>query len=123
MTKSNLSNAQRSPEPPVRTAWAAGSTLTPGPKRSRRSSLRGGLAPYAFIAPFYVLYVLFMIIPILAALYLSLTEWVGLGTPNFIGLANYVNLVSDSSFATALSNSLVYTLVAVLVVVPCALLV
>jgi ABC-type sugar transport system permease subunit len=70
-----------------------------------------------------VLYVLFMIIPILAALYLSLTEWVGLGTPSFIGLTNYANLAADSSFATALGNSLVYTLVAVLVVVPCALLV
>ncbi|WP_076810114.1 carbohydrate ABC transporter permease [Brachybacterium sp. P6-10-X1] len=89
----------------------------------RRPSLRGGAAPYAFIAPFYVLYVFFMIIPIGAAIYLSLTEWVGLGVPEFVGVRNYVNLASDSSFATALFNSLIYTLVAVLVVVPCALLI
>lgn len=101
---------------------------TPTPTRASRTarrgrSLRGGVAPYAFIAPFYVLYVLFMVIPIGAAIYLSLTEWVGLGTPQFIGFRNYVNLATDSSFATALVNSLIYTLVAVLVVVPCALLI
>lgn len=93
------------------------------PTDRRRQSLRGGAAPYAFIAPFYILYVFFMIIPIGAAIYLSLTEWVGLGMPEFVGARNYVNLATDSSFATALTNSLVYTLVAVLVVVPCALLI
>jgi ABC-type sugar transport system permease subunit len=123
MTTSDLSTAQRSAEPSARSAAIPGSTRGSRPSGTRRPSLRGGLAPYAFIAPFYVLYVLFMIIPILAALYLSLTEWVGLGTPSFIGLTNYANLAADSSFATALGNSLVYTLVAVLVVVPCALLV
>lgn len=93
------------------------------PSGRRRQPLRGGAAPYAFIAPFYILYVFFMIIPIGAAIYLSFTEWVGLGTPQFVGARNYVNLASDSSFATALANSLFYTLVAVLVVVPCALLI
>lgn len=97
----------------------------PAPQdRARRArSLNGGAAPYAFIAPFYVLYVLFMIVPIGAAVYLSLTQWVGLGTPELIGLRNYANLLTDTSFHTALANSLVYTLIAVLVVVPCALLV
>lgn len=89
----------------------------------RRRNLRGGAAPYAFIAPFYLLYVLFMIVPIIAAVVLSLTEWVGLGMPRFVGLTNYLNLATDASFATALGNSLIYTLVAVLVVVPCALLI
>ena len=79
-------------------------------------------APYAFIAPFYVLYLLFMIVPILVACYLSLTEWVGLGTPEFVGLRNFADLARDTSFHTALANSTLYILVSVLVVVPCALL-
>lgn len=101
-------------------------TSQPAPRpRSRRSSrsLNGGSAPYFFIAPFYILYVFFMIIPIGAAVFISLTEWVGLGLPQFVGMRNYINLVTDSSFGTALTNSLIYTLVAVLVVVPCALLI
>lgn len=116
MTPDTIATSERTPQR---------SDSVPGPTRpsGRRQSLRGGAAPYAFIAPFYLLYVFFMIIPIGAAIYLSLTEWVGLGAPEFVGARNYVNLATDSSFATALVNSLIYTLVAVLVVVPCALLI
>ncbi len=105
----------------------AGSAARPAPASpppataSARS--QGGRAPYLFIAPFYVLYGLFMIVPVLAAIYLSLTEWVGLGTPEWVGLSNYVNLLQDTSFGTGLANSLVYVLVAVFVVVPCSLLI
>ncbi|MCG7311190.1 carbohydrate ABC transporter permease [Brachybacterium sp. ACRRE] len=121
MTTTDISNTDA---PAARGGSAApGPSSRRGPAARRTGSLRGGAAPYAFIAPFYVLYVLFMIIPILAALVLSLTEWVGLGMPRFIGLSNYANLATDSSFATALANSLVYTLVAVIIVVPCALLI
>jgi len=91
--------------------------------RRRRLNTNGGSAPYLFIAPFYVLYALFMIVPVLAAVYLSLTEWVGLGTPNWVGLRNYTNLFRDTSFGTALVNSLIYTLIAVFVIVPVSLLV
>lgn len=89
------------------------------PKPGRKT----GLAPYMFIAPFYVLYGLFLIVPVIAALYLSLTEWVGLGTPEFIGLRNYTDLATDSSFRVALGNSLIYVLVSVFLVVPAALLI
>jgi multiple sugar transport system permease protein len=93
-------------------------------RTGRRAAGTGvGVTPYLFIGPFYLLYVLFMVIPIGAAIVLSLTEWVGLGTPDFVGLRNYAHLVQDSSFATALGNSLIYTLAAVVVVVPCALMI
>lgn len=101
--------------------------LTVLPKHLRRRhggrNLRGGAAPYLFIAPFYVLYVLFMIVPVFAAIALSTTEWVGIGTPTFVGFDNYIDLARDTSFGGALVNSGIYTLIAVLVVVPVALLV
>ncbi|CAL9412152.1 L-arabinose transport system permease protein AraP [Streptomyces sp. enrichment culture] len=84
---------------------------------------RRQLAPYAFIAPFYVLYGLFMVVPIGVACYLSLTEWVGLGTPTFIGFDNFTDLARDTSFHTALGNSLIFVLVSLFLVVPCALLI
>lgn len=96
---------------------------TTGSARRKKLNTAGGNAPYFFIAPFYVLYALFMIIPIFAAVYLSLTEWVGLGTPNWIGFENYWNLIRDTSFGTALGNTLIYTIVGVFIVVPCALLI
>jgi multiple sugar transport system permease protein len=89
----------------------------------RGGRIRGGAAPYLFIAPFYLLYGLFMIIPVGAAIVLSLTEWVGLGAPNWIGLQNYADLFRDTSFGNALGNSAIYTAIAVLIVVPVSLLV
>ncbi|MFB4197634.1 carbohydrate ABC transporter permease [Streptomyces carpaticus] len=80
-------------------------------------------APYAFIAPFYLLYGLFMVVPIAVACYLSLTEWVGLGTPTFIGFGNFTDLARDTSFHTALGNSLIFVLVSLFLVVPAALLI
>lgn len=93
------------------------------PSKRRPYKAGGRIAPYAFIAPFYILYGLFMIVPVFAALALSLTSWVGLGSPTWVGAANYINLFQDTSFGTALTNSLVYVLVAVFIVVPAALLI
>lgn len=92
-------------------------------RRLRGGRIRAGAAPYLFIAPFYVLYALFMIVPVIAAVVLSTTEWVGLGLPTFVGVRNYVNLAQDTSFGTALINSGIYTAIAVLIVVPASLLV
>ncbi|MGW7694596.1 carbohydrate ABC transporter permease [Streptomyces asiaticus] len=86
--------------------------------RPRRGPAR---APYVFIAPFYALYVLFMVVPILVAVYLSLCEWVGLGPPHWVGPRNYAHLLTDVSFHRALGNTGVYVLVSVLVIVPVAL--
>ncbi|WP_425861008.1 carbohydrate ABC transporter permease [Arthrobacter sp. TWP1-1] len=97
---------------------------TESPSIRRRPYKAGGrIAPYAFIAPFYVLYLLFMIVPVIAAFVLSLTSWVGLGAPTWVGLRNYTNLLHDTSFGTALTNSLVYVLVAIFIVVPAALMI
>ncbi|MBL1068461.1 carbohydrate ABC transporter permease [Streptomyces sp. 7-21] len=89
----------------------------------RTATRRRQWAPYAFIAPFYVLYALFMVVPILIACYLSTTEWVGLGTPRFVGLENFADLARDTSFRKALGNSLFFVLVSLLLIVPCALLI
>ncbi|MEU0640718.1 carbohydrate ABC transporter permease [Streptomyces umbrinus] len=85
--------------------------------------LKQSRAPYLFIAPFYILYVLFMLVPVLVSLWLSLTEWVGLGTPHWVGLRNYRLLATDVSFHRALGNTGVFVMIAVFVVVPLALLI
>jgi multiple sugar transport system permease protein len=100
-----------------------GSPLAARDTKRKRLNTSGGNAPYLFIAPFYVLYALFMIVPVGAAIYLSLTEWVGLGSPAFIGLGNYADLLGDTSFGVALVNTLIYTLIAVFVIVPCSLMI
>ncbi|MEU4446979.1 sugar ABC transporter permease [Actinosynnema sp. NPDC050801] len=80
-------------------------------------------APYAFISPFFILFGLFMAVPILVGLYLSCTEWAGLGTPKWVGPRNYTDLLTDASFWTSMGNTAVYVLFTLLVVVPAALLI
>jgi len=80
-------------------------------------------APYAFISPFFILFGLFMAVPILVGLYLSCTEWAGLGTPKWVGLRNYTDLLTDASFWTSMGNTSLYVVFTLLVVVPAALLI
>ncbi|GAA1571658.1 sugar ABC transporter permease [Kribbella hippodromi] len=102
---------------------------TTAPPRSRaeaprrRQPLRLRLAPYVFISPFYLLFLIFLLVPILVGLYLSFTEWAGLGTPEMVGLANYRRLFGDDQFYLSLRNTLFFVLVAMVVVVPLALMV
>ncbi|MCC8242921.1 carbohydrate ABC transporter permease [Saccharothrix luteola] len=79
-------------------------------------------APHAFVSPFFVLFGLFMAVPILVGLYLSCTGWAGLGTPKWVGLRNYADLLTDASFWTSVGNTALYVVFTLLVVVPAALL-
>jgi ABC-type sugar transport system permease subunit len=61
-------------------------------------------APYVFISPFYILFLIFGAFPILFSGFISLTDWRGVHSPNVIGLANYRALFADPSFSRALRN-------------------
>ncbi|GAB2588073.1 sugar ABC transporter permease [Streptomyces capparidis] len=97
--------------------------LRPRTLRAAPGRRRGSLHPYLFIAPFYVLYALFMLVPIGVSVYLSMCEWVGLGSPRWVGLRNYRHLLTDPSFHRALGNTAVYVLVGLVVIVPASLLI
>jgi ABC-type sugar transport system permease subunit len=68
------------------------------------------LVPYIFIAPNLIVFTVFVLVPILFAFYISLTEWSLIGTPEFVGLGNYVELLGDGQFWRSLYNTLVYTI-------------
>jgi arabinooligosaccharide transport system permease protein len=87
------------------------------------ASWRQRLAPYVFISPFYILFAVFLLVPILVGVYLSFTEWAGLGSPEVVGLANYTRLFGDPQFYLSLLNTLFFVLVSMVIVVPLALLI
>jgi ABC-type sugar transport system permease subunit len=64
--------------------------------------------PYlAFVAPAFVVYTLFVIFPAVEAFRFSLYNWGGLGEPtDYVGLANYREIFSNSEFANALGNNI-----------------
>lgn len=64
-------------------------------------------APYAFIAPFYLVFLIFGVFPILFSLGVSVMDWRGIEPGAFIGLGNYLALFQDASFYRALWNTAV----------------
>ena len=62
--------------------------------------------PYLFLAVPLLLFLSWVIGPMIYSFYLSLTNWDGLSAPGFIGLRNYQRLFDDPTFYTALFNNL-----------------
>ena len=94
--------------------------------RGREARDAGGfqqhkLAPYAFISPFYILFGLFFLAPSLIALVLSLFRWDGINDPRFVLARNYGRLLSDKVFAQAATNTAIYAIASLLIVLPLAL--
>lgn len=76
---------------------------------SRRNTLYGIL----FALPWIIGFLAFTAYPIFASLYYSFTEYVGIGTPKWIGSGNYYNLFHDDLFWTSLYNTIYYVSLAV----------
>ena len=63
--------------------------------------------PYLFISPFYILFLIFGVYPILFSLYLSFTEWKGLGPIRFVALRNFELLFRDKVFWQSMTNGVI----------------
>lgn len=81
---------------------------------SRRS--HGGLGSrlriFAYLAPGMIGFLIFIVIPLVASLTISLFSWSLLGTSEFVGIDNYRRMFSgeDSAFYTILRNTVVFAL-------------
>jgi ABC-type sugar transport systems, permease components len=65
-------------------------------------------APYAMISPFYLLFLVFGLFPILFSIYLSFHAWDGLGEMKYVGLRNFRNLLAnDPDFWKSVGNTFV----------------
>lgn len=86
--------------------------------------LQRRLAPYLFIAPFFIGYAVFWGYPVLNGLWISLfSERMMGGEREWIGLHNYRQLLQDDRFLHALSNTTLYALGSIFLIVPAALLI
>ena len=53
--------------------------------------------PYLFLAPYLVLFLIFIIIPTVMAIGLSFTNYNAVQAPQFVGLTNYINLLTQDT--------------------------
>ncbi|SLN77504.1 carbohydrate ABC transporter permease [Roseisalinus antarcticus] len=78
-----------------------------------------------FLAPAFIFYTLFWIVPTIGALVLSFTKWNGINIARikWVGLENYRDLIGDRFFWQALQNNLIFVLGALFITVLVSLLI
>jgi cellobiose transport system permease protein len=75
--------------------------------RQRLSRWDVRYSPYLYIAPFFVVFALVGVFPLLYTAYVSLFDWeIGDDNPKFIGFENYSELFGDAQFWNSLTNTL-----------------
>lgn len=91
------------------TQTAVATATGDGPRR-RRGGIRSNenVAGWLFVAPVIVILGLFLLLPILMAFWVSLTDWNGQGSPftgdvPFVGAHNYTQLFTEDGWPAATS--------------------
>ncbi|RJQ39629.1 MAG: sugar ABC transporter permease [Nitrospiraceae bacterium] len=59
-----------------------------------------------FVLPAFVIYTIFMLLPLISSLGLSLFSWTGYGEKEFVGLSNFSRLFTENPFNVRFFNSL-----------------
>lgn len=68
---------------------------------------------WVFISPWLLGFVAFLLGPMVASIYISLTEWDSFTPPEWVGLANYERALTDPIFWKSLGNTFFYALISV----------
>ncbi|GAA6123606.1 sugar ABC transporter permease [Bifidobacterium psychraerophilum] len=68
---------------------------------------------WIFTAPFAVVFVVFLVIPLVYAFYMSLFTYTQISGERFSGIANYVRVLTDEAFGKGLLLVVLYTIVMV----------
>ncbi len=77
---------------------------------------------YLFLLPATVIYLSVIVVPVFYSLAISLFKWNGIGTMQFVGLQNYIDLFSkDAIFHRAIVNNLIWILLTVFITMTVAL--
>jgi len=71
------------------------------------------VTPYIFLAPAMLLLGIFTFYPIISAIRLSFHKWDIIGVPKYIGLKNYIDILSDFVFHQSLRVTFIYVAVSV----------
>lgn len=90
-------------------------------RRGRGPASRRQLTAWLFLAPALVVLVAFTLYPMVQAVYLSLTDYNLIKAAEFVGLANYIELMNDPAFWNAFWNTVLYAAVVTPVTVVVAL--
>ena len=102
---------------------SAGRELAQPHRRTRSSRrLQDSLTIFFFLAPAFVLFLVFLVYPIARSVYYSLFNWNGLGPAvDFVGLDNFRRILTDKVFMKAVANGLLIVALSLTIQLPLAL--
>ncbi len=86
-----------------------------------KKETRNALVAYSFIAPNFIGFCIFTLIPILYALILAFMEWNGVTEMTFVGLDNFARMFTDKDFQKSFWNTILYVCGTVPLTIVCAL--
>ena len=92
------------------------------PRKVLKKTTRDSLIAYSFIAPNFVGFCVFTLVPMVFAIALAFCSWDGRHAIEFVGLKNFIKLfTTDKTFQAALVNTIVYVIGTVPLTLVCSL--
>ena len=77
-----------------------------------KQDIRDSRISYVMLAPYFILFFIFTVLPVAASVVISFTDFNMLEAPNFVGWKNYIKLMLDDDvFKKALKNTLVFAVI------------
>lgn len=90
-------------------------------KKGMSKELRESLVAYSFIAPNFIGFCIFTLVPMIFAIALAFCDWDGVHAVEFVGLQNFIDLLDDDTFKASFVNTIVYTVGTVPLTLVCGL--
>lgn len=90
-------------------------------KKGMSKELRESLVAYSFIAPNFIGFCVFTLVPMIFAIALAFCEWDGVHAVEFVGLQNFIDLMDDETFKASFINTIIYTIGTVPLTLICGL--
>jgi ABC-type sugar transport system permease subunit len=96
-------------DPATKKRRRAGRIVLDTPRATRRAQTRLGIL---LVAPVMILVVLFFLVPLVNAIYYAFVDFNGVNpNPEFVGLANFVELFQDPNLWPALKNNAIWIVI------------
>lgn len=87
-----------------------------------KKKLYGMWVPILFLSPVFLIYSIFLIIPMIQTFYYSLTQWNGISEKVFVGIDNYRELFSGKDYWLSFTNTIQLVVITLLIQIPMGLL-